>query len=230
MTYEIADILRDVRVTLDQNQEETILLEDADTLQLDALIREKIEECALLILENAPLRLIDDVSHVDVAGKESENVWTGRDNMGVCRVELPDDWLRLVCAKMESWRAPVRVSVDDSSEVAIMAKSRYKGIRASVTRPVVIATEGEGGEKVLELLGSADSGDRLELLSYVAIPKITVEGGEEYLHFPEKLYPALVNEIAGKVGFTWNDSRAKGYLEMSQGYMVNRWDGQIKPE
>ena len=49
MNYAVTDIVKDVRITLDQNQVESILAADDDTLELDDIIRKKITEAALSI-------------------------------------------------------------------------------------------------------------------------------------------------------------------------------------
>lgn len=214
MKYYISDILKSVRVTLDQNQEETILLEDADTLQLDALIREKIEECALWVNEHAALEQITEVKEV-----ESTN---GADERGELTIVLPDDWLRLKVAKMQDWKVPVRIAVSDVSDVALMRWSDYKGIRPTPLRPMAVETEIADG-RALVLCGSEEDAE-LEYIRYVPIPKIAEESETEaeYIDFTEQLYASLVNRIASVVAVTWQDQRAKDYVTISSEYIAGQ--------
>ena len=214
MKYYISDILKSVRVTLDQNQEETILLEDADTLQLDALIREKIEECALWVNEHAALEQITEVKEVESTD--------GADERGELTIVLPDDWLRLKVAKMQDWKVPVRIAVSDVSDVALMRWSDYKGIRPTPLRPMAVETEIADG-RALVLCGSEEDAE-FEYIRYVPIPKIAEESGTEaeYLDFTEQLYASLVNRIASVVAVTWQDQRAKDYVTISSEYIAGQ--------
>lgn len=237
MKYYISDILEAVRVTLDQNQEETILLEDADTLQLNTLIREKIEECALWVNEHAALEQITEVKEVVSSD--------GADDRGELTILLPGDWLRLKVAKMQDWKIPVRIAVSDVSDVALMRWSDYKGIRPTTLRPMAVETEIADG-RALVLCGSEENA-KLEYARYVPIPKIAVESGTddeppvgedptdnpgtetrtstedaEYMDFTEQLYPSLVNRIAGVVAVAWQDQRAKDYVTISSEYIAGQ--------
>lgn len=61
MVYNIHDVMRDVRICLDQNMTSEQLLQDddVDTLALDDIVRSKILEAVVRVHSNAPTYLLE---------------------------------------------------------------------------------------------------------------------------------------------------------------------------
>ena len=210
MNYAVADIAKDVRVTLDQNQVESILATDDDTLELDDIIRNKITEAAMRILREAPLRMIDGtVTLPEPVTIEDEDSVPIR-----AVIRLPDDYLRLVIVKMSDWKTPLRVAVLDTSDIYQTVTSEFDGIRPNQYRPLAVETEDADGP-ILELWGSSDAEAVLEQGRYIGQPRVR----DGILNFPKLLYPALVNMTAALTAQAYKDNAAQPLMQLAVGYM-----------
>lgn len=215
MNYAVADIIKDVRITLDQNQVESILAADDDTLELDDIIRKKITEAAMRILREAPLRMIDGTASLPepvTIEDESE----GSDAQAPIRsvIRLPDDYLRLAIVKMSDWKTPLRVAVLDTSDIYQTVTSEFDGIRPNQYRPLAVETEDADGP-ILELWGSSDADAVLEQGRYIGLPRVR----DGILNFPKLLYPALVNMTAALTAQAYKDNSAQPLMQIAVGYM-----------
>lgn len=215
MNYAVADIIKDVRVTLDQNQAESILAADDDTLELDDIIRKKITEAAMRILREAPLRMIDgtialpEPVTIEDEGGDSETQPHVR-----TVIRLPDDYLRLAIVMMSDWKTPLRVAVLDTSDIYQTVTSEFDGIRPNQYRPLAVETEDADGP-ILELWGSSDAEAVLEQGRYIGQPRVR----DGILNFPRLLYPALVNMTAALTAQAYKDNSAQPLMQIAVGYM-----------
>lgn len=212
MNYAVADIIKDVRIALDQNQAESILAADDDTLELDDIIRKKITEAAMRILREAPLRMIDGT----VALPEPVTIEDESDAQAPIRsvIRLPDDYLRLAIVMMSDWKTPLRVAVLDTSDIYQTVTSEFDGIRPNQYRPLAVETE-DADDPILELWGSSDADATLEQGRYIGQPRVR----DGILNFPKLLYPALVNMTAALTAQAYKDNSAQPLMQIAVGYM-----------
>lgn len=214
MNYAVADIIKDVRITLDQNQVESILAADDDTLELDDIIRKKITEAAMRILREAPLRMIDGTialpEPVTIEDADNEAQVSIRSV-----IRLPDDYLRLAIVRMSDWKTSLRVAVLDTSDIYQTVTSEFDGIRPNQYRPLAVETEDADGP-ILELWGSSDADAVLEQGRYIGLPRVR----DGILNFPKLLYPALVNMTAALTAQAYKDyNSAQPLMQIAVGYM-----------
>ena len=214
MNYAVTDIVKDVRITLDQNQVESILAADDDTLELDDIIRKKITEAALRILREAPLRMIDGTialpEPVTIEDADNEAQVSIRSV-----IRLPDDYLRLAVVRMSDWKTPLRVAVLDTSDIYQTVTSEFDGIRPNEYRPLAVETEDADGP-ILELWGSSDAEATLEQGRYIGQPRVR----DGVLNFPRLLYPALVNMTAALTAQAYKDyNSGPPLMQIAVGYM-----------
>ena len=213
MNYAVADILKDVRITLDQNQVESILAADDDTLELDDIIRKKITEAAMRILREAPLRMIDGT----IALPEPVTIEDADDEAQVSIrsvIRLPDDYLRLAIVRMSDWKTPLRVAILDTSDIYQTVTSEFDGIRPNEYRPLAVETEDVDGP-ILELWGSGDAEATLEQGRYIGQPRVR----DGVINFPKLLYPALVNMTAALTAQAYKDNAAQSLMQLAVEYM-----------
>lgn len=214
MNYAVTDIVKDVRITLDQNQAESILAADDNTLELDDIIRKKITEAALSILREAPLRMIDGtVALPDPVTIEDEGTDSG-EQVPVRSIRLPDDYLRLAIVRMSDWKTPLRVAVLDTSDIYQTVTSEFDGIRPNQYRPLAVETEDADGP-ILELWGSSDAEATLVQGRYIGQPRVR----DGVLNFPKLLYPALVNMTAALTAQAYKDNAAQSLMQLAVGYI-----------
>ena len=189
MVYEVKDILRDVRIAIDENKtnEQLIEDEDIDTLMLDDIIRSKIVESVRRTITNAPIHLLDGgVPFGDaVYWRNQYSGW----------VMLPEDFMRLMIFKMSDWERPVYEPITAGDSQYQLQFSRYKGLRGNPQKPVVaIVSRTEG--RVLELYSCKDDTATVEQALYIPLPYIDEDGG---IMIPERCYTSAIYQIAALV-------------------------------
>lgn len=209
----VEDIKAEVRIILDENKVNTALIEsDNDTLDLNAIISQKIAHGIRSVEENAPSHLIDNgVSFISSITWDSGTVGKGMGYM-----TLPDDFLRLVIFKMSDWRRPVLVPIGDTDPLYFLQKSKFNGIKGGIDKPVVALTTNSTG-KILEFYScNGGSTVTIDVAKYLPIPKI--EDGS--IDVSTLLYTPCLYYIAGLVSTTLGETdRAKNLFDISNSYL-----------
>lgn len=210
MIYKLADIARDVRVVLDQNNtsEQLITDEDVDTLSLEEIIRSKVEEAARRVGIAAPVHLLEEGHSFGDAiyWEEHESGW----------VLLPHDFMRLISFRMSDWERTVYDAISADDPIYQKQSSRYKGIRGNTQKPVcVIASRPEG--KVLEFYSCKSEEAYVSRGQYLPYPKIDPSGG---IDISERCYTAVVYMAAALVHETLGaHDKATVMTELSKTYL-----------
>lgn len=211
MVYGIGEIVRDVRVVIDENRTDMALIAEGDleTLELDDVIRSKVEDGAKMILQNAPLELLETGHQIpdDILWKKN---YSGE-------ILLPDDFLRLIVFRMSDWERPVyRVITPEDGEYA-KQHSRLAGIRGNVQKPVVaIVNRPEG--RVLEFYSCKSDDAFVESGMYLPYPKVEKCG----IDLPERCYRPVLYTIAGLVMLTYGEGeKAKAFNEAASTLISN---------
>lgn len=109
---------------------------------------------------------------------------------GVAKLNLPDDFMRLVSIKFSDWKRAVTEITTDADCLAMQA-SGIEGIMGSPERPVALIDVDPFGMKQLKLF-STDSEARLEHAFYVPVPKPDSSGS---LSYPEILHHRLLERM-----------------------------------
>lgn len=209
--YQIDDIIKDVRIALDQNMVSDTLEEigDVDTLALNDIIRSKIVEAVKLIHSEAPAHLLDGGYNFGdaVYWKEKECGW----------VLLPEDFMRFVIFEMDDWARPVFTAVNtDDAEYALQS-SRFKGIRGTAQRPICfISIRPEG--RVLEFYSCKSQDAMVSRAVYLPYPKIDCNNSIEIC---SRCYNAVVYTIAALVLTTFGDATKSDALsELAKSLLI----------
>lgn len=174
MLYSIDVIRAMVRKSLDENEVSTALIEqnaDTDTLSLNAIIEQKIEQAARLVQEMAPRKLLDEgVDFPDATVR-----WDSEPGHGSGYVPLPDDYQRLCAFRMSDWHRPVNDAIAEGDAAYAIQSSRYKGVRGGPWKPVcAVATRSRG--RVLEFY-SCDGGNSVSVSIARYYPYPSIVGG-----------------------------------------------------
>lgn len=153
MQYPLSYIHEEVRTILDQNQEEgTILSDEANTLKLDEIIRQKILHAARHLLETSDVSVIDGKTcyihkegDADWPDPEPDglivNLWeygnTSWGELSMWVMEMPEDYLRLLSLKMSDWKRGVHATIPYESADYSQLRSGFIGITGNPERPAV---------------------------------------------------------------------------------------------
>ena len=189
MIYQVKDIIREIRIALDQNMSSAplVALGDVDTLSIEEVISSKIEDAARAVVMSAPLAFLG-------TGKAfGETIgWDMQPGYGSGHIVLPDDFLRLIVFQMSDWSMPVTLAIDETSPLYSRQHSRYAGVRGNPQRPVVAIVQQPIGN-VLEFY-SCEQGEHvyIKMARYAPLPHRYTIDDEEVIDLPEKLQRPVV--------------------------------------
>lgn len=211
MIYDKSDIVKDVRIILDENMDSRALIreDDIDTLSLDEVIASKILEAAADIEKQAPAHLLgigypfgDDI------------IWRDRPGHGPGYVILPGDFMRLVTFRMSDWAMPVTGFITEDSPLYARMQSRYPGISGNPQAPVVAIVQ-DAANRILEFYScAAGEGTHIRKARYLPYPKFDAAGGVE---IPKYVYTAVLYYTAALTCVTFSATdQAKSLIELSK--------------
>lgn len=210
MIYRIAEMARDVRIALDQNNtsEQLVTTGDIDTLSLDEIIRSKIEEAARRVETAAPVHLLEE------GHSFGDAVYWGQYESGW--VLLPDDFMRLIAFRMSDWERTVYAAISADDPLYQKQSSRYKGIRGNIQKPVcAIVNLAEG--KALEFYSCSSTDAYVSRASYLPFPKVDEDGG---IDISEKCYMAVVYMTAALTLLTCGEAdKASAMTDLSKTFL-----------
>lgn len=187
MIWQVEDFTREVRTAMDENAHADALRleEDSDTLDIDGIIRSKIEEAVRFVTSSAPVELLDGgVPFADsLYWCENGSGW----------VQLPDDFFRLIVFRMSDWSRPVYNAISALDARYPLQHSKFAGVRGSAQKPVVAIVQSPTGRR-LEFYSCKDTSAHVMQAVYYPYPMIDRDGG---IDIPERLVRPVVYEAAG---------------------------------
>lgn len=121
MIKKIEDIVKDVRICLDQNMvSESLLNEgDIDTLSIEDIIRSKIVDAVQRVESGAPTHLLEGGHNF------GDSIYWTKDGSGWTL--LPDDFMRLVVFEMSDWERPVYEAISTDRRSVCVAAQPLQG-------------------------------------------------------------------------------------------------------
>lgn len=213
MIYAVSDLIKRVRLALDMNETDEALTDEGDneTLTLDSVIRGKLEEGARIVERDAPAYLLDSGKPLSGSMTFDKEIGIGRG-----RMQLPDDFLRLITFKMSDWKRAVTEPIAEGDPRYLLQSSKHVGIRGNPERPVAAIIHEPTG-LVLEFW-SCTGGESVTLQRgrYLPIPRIRDSG----IEICEKLLRAVVLHTAYLTALTFGETeRAQNLLAQCQRLM-----------
>lgn len=209
MEYQVRDIIRDIRVTLDENQTSTPLTElgDSDALSLEDIIRSKIEDAVRTVDLSAPLWMVGPGIPF---GKSI--AWDGQEGIGSGYIELPTDFLRLLSFQMSDWSRAVFEAITPDSPQYALQSSRFPGLRGNPQKPVVVLVNKPVGMTLEFYSCTGGKGTHVKTANYLPQPRIM----QEKIHIPHQLKDAAVYYAAYLVALaTGQSDQAEKLLAVS---------------
>ncbi len=202
MVYNIHDVMRDVRVCLDQNMtsEQLLQTDDVDTLALDDIVRSKIVEAVVRVHAQAPTHLLEEGHNFGdtVYWGELESGW----------VLLPHDFMRLIVFEMSDWERAVFGAISTNDPEYALQRQRIKALRGTAQKPVCAITMRPEG-KALEFYSCKSKNAYVRRAQYLPYPEIDRDGG---IDICERCYTAVVYAAASLVLLTLGESEKSSAL------------------
>jgi len=188
----VDELVKEVRVTLDENQAESAYMESStDNMELDEIIRAKLPDAARAIVEMCPLSLLN----ADALTLPTDDQVANTDGSGY--IVLPDDFLRLVSFKLASWNRAVTSVAEEGSSTDLMQRNVFT--RGTPLKPVCSFGHRADGKRVMEYFVAGDNGHDVERALYIPLPSVVTETDCDTLNIPHLLRVAVVNYCAGLV-------------------------------
>ena len=195
----VDELVKEVRVTLDENQVENVYLQSGtDNMELDEIIRSKLPDAVRAIVEMCPVSLLN----ADALTLADDDLTTNEDGSGY--VVLPNDFLRLVSFKLASWNRAVTSVAEQGSPTDLMQRNTFT--RGTPIKPICVLSHKADGKRVLEYFTASGGNDTIERALYVPNPSIVTEDGNEKISIPHLLRAAIVNYCAGLTCFSRGDA------------------------
>lgn len=211
---DVSEILKRVKAVIDElanlgNQEVT---GEENTQNLDTIIKDKIPYALNWVLQNAPQNKIDSSMVSSYGGGDTASENTLKVEKGyndVVTVELPDNYLRVLSAKLSSWfYSPTPVS--EFSDVALMQQGRTT--MGCPDKPVsVLCTE--KGKSVLKMY-TAEPGDTVSV-SVQLINAPDVKDTDTSVSVPSKLEKSFIYYIAYLTLLAFRDASAGSFYQVA---------------
>lgn len=206
MVYSFHDVMRDVRVCLDQNMtsEQLLYTDDVNTLALDDIVRSKILEAVVRVHTSAPTHMLEEGHNF------GDSIFWGDQESGC--VLLPQDFMRLISFEMSDWERAVYTAISPTDPEYALQRQRVKALRGTAQKPVcVITTRPEG--KALEFYSCKSEDAYVRRGQYLPYPAIDEEGG---IDICERCYTAVVYAAASLVLLTLGEGeKATALAEIS---------------
>lgn len=142
MALTVNDMVRDVRVALDENRSLAPFVtgdgafEDDDMLEMEDIIVAKIADGVNAVRRVAPLGLLD------IKSTRPEVRWIDAAR-GIGSIALPADFLRLAMVKMRDWAYGVTELTGADSDLYRQQWSEWGGVRGNPSRPVAALSVGD---------------------------------------------------------------------------------------
>lgn len=209
MDHSLSDIIRDVRIVLEENADSTLLLPDetgVGMLQTDDIIENRLSDAVRNVLVSAPIEMINESKSFSTHAI----TWEGNHPYG--KVDLPADFLRMVGFKMSDWERTVRIVTPYDSEEYVMQKSKYAGLRGNPSYPVVSVVYLSNNAETLEFYSCKDQQATISVAEYIPVPK--VENGQIWL--VDRLYSSIVYECAYQTAQVMGLEDASKFRTLSQ--------------
>lgn len=211
MIYRIPEVMRDIRVSIDQNNRSEQLLDtgDVDTLTLDEIIRSKIVEAVERVHREAPAHLLEEGHNFgdELYWGDQESGW----------VMLPDDFMRLIVFEMSDWERGVYRAIGTGDREYELQRQRVKALRGTAQKPVCVIAERPEG-KVLEFYSCKSERAYVRRGQYLPYPRIDKGDG---IDICKRCYGAVVYMAAALTLSAIGESeKAARFVELSNGYLL----------
>lgn len=211
----VGEIKTRVRAAIDELEANNskFIDEATDSKVLDRIIVNSIYPSLFYVLTYAPNSMLNDsiVKKYDTVGKISI------DANSVATITLPKNFLRLISARMKSWKyAPTPVA-EDSIE-ALMQNDKYA--HGTTDRPVTVMIH-DDGELKLQMNRAKDANDEaiIHLIEKPDVKEEELQDEDYNIEIPIKAEAAFIYHIAALSTTSRRDAISTTLMKISQNYL-----------
>ena len=193
----VEELVEAVRITLDENQVESeYLATGTDNMELDEMIRAKLVYAVRSILEMCHVGMMEaeEMDLPDTAQLPTDD--------GSGSILLPEDFLRLVSFKLQSWNRAVTTVADEGSPTDLIQRNPFT--RGTPLKPICVFAHNAEGQRTMEYFtagrgedGKADHS--IERSLYIPIPSVQSGDDGDTIGIPGLLRSSIVYYCAGLV-------------------------------
>ena len=227
MIKQIEDIVRDVRIAIDENATSKALFAEGDTetLTLDEIIKSKIADSVRKVEMDAPTHLLESGFNIEGIGYRKEgntgnevlkrNTVYWEDDLSGWMI-LPEDFMRLLVFRMSDWKKSVYTPIGITDEAYNLQSCPFAGIRGNTEKPVCAIVLRSVG-LTLEFYSCTSKDATIEQAVYIPIPVIENNG----IYICKKCYSSIVYYIAALTKLSIGDAdAARLFFDLSARFLL----------
>lgn len=177
-------------------------------LTVDELVKRLCEASCEQVLLEAPISMLDKAADFSNSAVSYESLPTYGLEEYAAVVTLPEDYLRLVSFKMESWQGRMPLQVAYGSTAYNRLRSRWNAGHGSAERPCISLVPGASNTQELEAYSCA-TGETIAQALYAPRPHLS---GSSISLF-ESLYLPSVYRIASNLLAASGEASLSAYYE-----------------
>lgn len=217
MGVEKSAMVTAVRIVLDENSvvPQVNGVSSIDALSIDDMINDSLPRAFRVVLMNADQRLLgngtDLIKNDDEETKSPLNVITANNGVTFGQVILPDDFLRLLSVKLDSWYYAVGSASPRGDEEYVVQHSPVRSLVATSDRPKAVITP-DGTQ--IELFPAMNN-DTLTTFRYISSP----DDNATTYDISDKLYASVIYTCASLVCATLGEfEKSKTFESIAEKY------------
>lgn len=209
-SVDVATILQDVRVILDQNAEGFDVQGVGEyTLEMNDVIKKSIVPAVQWAHMNAPVTKLKGVDFLEDAELEGN------------ALKLPGDFMRLVTIRVDRWRRALSTYLLEDDPQVSQILSGYPGLMPTADKPSMVLRQEDGDNYLLlypfeadddssdDSSGDVTEGDSVVSARYIPFPEITDESDSsdesETVDIEPAVYQAFLYYLAHLVKLSYNE-------------------------
>jgi hypothetical protein len=201
----IEEIIEEVRIKIDEvnANEQMEGYSDVESSNVNNLIAACINEGYRLTMLSAPQSMLE--------GKKAESVTLSINEKKVGTLSLPNDFLRLVNVRLDSWISSCSNFITEDDPMYRMQSNDW--ICGNPQSPVVAVVDTDEGKK-LELYKASSEEDKLKVFTYIPIADISGD-----IEMSEQLVGSFINYTAGLVLAIYKEENAEDFFKVARSLM-----------
>ena len=203
--FSVQDIVNLVRIKYDEiGLNESEMIKDSDDSDIDTVIKSCIGDAYRIAVNAADTSMLE--------GKQLEGAELEIDGSLVGHVMLPEDFLRGVTARLDSWQSASSLIINEDTTEYRMQSDPYAC--GTYQHPVIALVHTSNGRE-LEFYKARSKEDKLK--SFVYMP--TWNSSSESVDIPDQIAEAFIYYIAALTATTFREDVANDFFKVAKGLL-----------